>query len=292
LAHYNLADFLPSQGRYKEAEVAYRETIRLKPNNPEANYSLGIALGSQGRYKEAEAAYRETIRLKPDYPEAHCNLGHVLRNQGRFGAALQCLRRGHELGSARPGWPYPSAAWVRQCLRLVELDQMLPAVLTGDTEPASAVERLELASLCQMPCKRLHATAARFAADAFIAGPKRASDLQQQYRFNAARSAALAAAGQAEDARLLPDKVVLKLRQQAYRWLQADLALYARLAGRDDPRVKQAVQQRLLHWRADADLASVRDKAALARLDADERQQWQRLWQQVDAVLRAVTPKQ
>jgi serine/threonine-protein kinase len=279
------------QGRHKEAETAYREALRLKHDYPQAHTSLGIALYCQGRYKEAEAAFRAAIRLKPDLPQAHCDLGLALVHQGRFGEALQSLRRGHALGSARPGWPYPSAASVRHCQRLVELDQMLPAVLSGSVEPSSPQERLELASLCQLPCKRLHATAARFAADAFRADPKRAGDLQQQYRYNAARSAALAAAGQADDARVLPDRVVQKLRTQAYLWLRADLALYTRLAGQGDARLKEVVRQRLAHWRADTDLASVRDKPGLARLDADERHQWQRLWQEVDALLLKVAPK-
>jgi tetratricopeptide (TPR) repeat protein len=256
-----------------------------------AHFNLGNALAGQGRYREAEAACRETIRLQPDFPLAHCNLGHALREQGRFREALASLRRGHALGSPRPGWPYPSAAWVRHCQRLIELDQKLPAVLAAQVEPASARERLELAGLCQMPCKRLHATAVRFAADAFRADPKRAGDLVQQYRYHAACSAIRAATGQADDAPVLPDKVVRKLRTQAQRWLRADLAVYVRLAGLTDRGAKQVVRQRLLHWRGDTDLVSVRDPAALGRLDGDERQQWQGLWQEVEALLVKVAPK-
>jgi serine/threonine-protein kinase len=289
-AHCNLAIALGRQGRHKEAETAYRTAIRLKHDLPEAHSDLGVDLNSQGRHKEAEAAFRTALRLKPDYPEAHCNLGFALHKQGRFSEALQSFQRGHALGSARPDWPYPSAAWVRHCQRHIELDRLLPAVLKADTEPSSAAERLELASLCRLTCKRLHATAARFAADAFAADPKMADDLQQQQRYNAACSAALAAAGQSEDARLLPDKVALKFRQQACRWLQADLALYARLAEGDDPRVKQVVQQQLRHWQKDADLHSVRERTALGRLDADERQQWWRLWQEVDVLLARTRP--
>jgi hypothetical protein len=198
------------------------------------------------------------------------------------------LRRGHTLGRATPGWRSPSAAWVRRCRRFIELDPLLPKLLDGDNEPASALERLDLASLCRLPCKRLHAAAARLAADAFAIDPKLAGNMREQYRYLAGCSAVLAAAGQSEDARVLPDKVVLKLRKQAHRWLQADLTLYARMTERAEARVTQAVRQVLLSWRADADLVSVRGAAALDRLDADERQQWQRLWQDVDALLRKV----
>ncbi len=227
----------------------------------------------------------------PDHPKAHFNLGFLLRDQGRFAEALESLRRGHEQGSKVPGWPYPSAAWVRQCERLVELDRGLPAVLRGDAEPATAIERLEFAMLCQHPAKRLHAAAVRLLTDAFAANPKLGDDLRQQFRYNAACSAALAAAGQAEDAKNLPDKVRLMQRRQALRWLRADLALYAKLAERDEAAVKQFVRQQLTHWQQDSDLASVRDREALDQLPDDERKEWRQLWADVAVLLKKVEEK-
>src|SRR5581483_3107864 len=162
---------------------------------------------------------------------------------------------------------------VRECERLVELDRLLPRALRGDAEPASAAETLELASLCQLPCKRLHATAAHLYADAFTAQPQFAADLESFHRYNAACSAALAAAGQAEDAKLLPDKVTNKLRRQALQWLRADLALYAGMAKRDDPKAKAFVRERMQHWQKDPDLASVRDPAELQKLPESERRE-------------------
>jgi tetratricopeptide (TPR) repeat protein len=49
------------------------------------------------------------------------------------------------------------------------------------------------------------------------------------------------------------------------------------------------VGQPLSSWQTDSALASVRDRAALAELPEDERQQWQRLWADV-AALRAADP--
>src|SRR5262249_8795524 len=154
--------------------------------------------------------------------------------------ALASLRRGHALGSQAPGWPYPSAAWVRHCERLAELDRRLPAVLGGDARPASAAEGLEFAALCQH-YKGRHAAAARLYADALAAEPKLAADLNQQHRYNAACSAALAGGGRGADAGRLPARVLPALRRQALRWLRADLEAYAGLAGRDDPRLKRAI---------------------------------------------------
>src|SRR5262249_12645088 len=169
-------------------------------------------------------------------------------------------------GSRAPGWTLPSPQMIARCEQLIELDRRLAAVANGDDESATAAERLGLAAFCQKDCKRLHRTAARLAAGAF------AADVRGPQRYNAACSAALAAAGQAEDAKHLPDRERLMLRRQALAWLRDELAQHARPAGRDDPGAKEAVREALRHWRQDADLASVRDGDALARLPADERE--------------------
>ena len=78
--------------------------------------------------------------------------------------------------------------------------------------------------------------------------------------------------------------MVLTLRRQALRWLRADLAGYAHFAGRGDPKFRQAIRQRLEHWKKDADLAPVREAEALNKLPPDERKEWQQLWGDVEAL--------
>jgi serine/threonine-protein kinase len=283
-AHSNLGVALGNQGRFPEAEAAYRDAIRLKPDYANAHDGLGVALGGQGRFPEAGAAYRDAIRLKPDLPLARCHLGHALRDQGHFIEALKEMRRGHALGKKRPDWHYPSADWVRECERLVELDRKLPAVLRGEAAPPTPAECLELALFCQLPCKRQHAHAARLYADAFAADPKLAADLQRQQRYNAACSAALAADGKGEDAQHLADKVRLMLRRQALGWLRDDLTAWSEYLGKGAQQAPAAVEQTLQHWQTDPDLASVRDKGELAKLPIAERDAWAKLWADVETL--------
>jgi tetratricopeptide (TPR) repeat protein len=287
-AHYNLGNVLREKGDLEGAVAAYRAAIILDPNDAKTHYNLGNALNGQRLFKDAEAAYGAALRLRPDLPEQHCNLGRVLVRQGRFSEALASLRRGHELGTKTPGWSYPSAEWVRQCEHLLALDEKLSAILKGEAQPADAAWRLALGQLCQQ-YKHRHAAAARFYYDAFEAEPKLANDLVKQYRYNAACSAALAAAGKGEDAKDLPNKVVVMLRRQALDWLRADLAAYTKLAESDKAATKQAVQQRLEHWQKDADLAGLRAPDALAQLPADEREACQQLWADVAALLQKVS---
>jgi hypothetical protein len=108
-------------------------------------------------------------------------------------------QRGHELGSPRDGWPYPSAAWVRTARRLVALDEKLSWVLAGEAQPADAAEGVALAQLCQEHKKR-YAAAARLYANAFSADPLLSGDLPSDPRYDAACAAARAGCGQGEDA--------------------------------------------------------------------------------------------
>jgi serine/threonine-protein kinase len=285
-AHSNLGVALRDKGDLDGSIAEYQKAIDFDPNDSTAHYNLGFALRAKKDLDGAIAANRRALAIDPDYAEAHCNLGIALREQGQFAEALEELRRGHALGIQRRGWPYPSADWVRQCERLIALDHKLLTFLRVEAEPADAAERIALAQLCQY--KRRHAAAVGFYADAFAADPPLAADLGQQHRYKAACNAALAATGHGDDARQLPDRVVVMLRRRALGWLGADLALYAQAAEGANTGIKRAVQQRLTQWQHDADLASVCDGAALDQLPEDERRQWRQLWDDVAALLARV----
>ena len=61
--------------------------------------------------------------------------------------------------------------------------------------------------------------------------------------------------------------------------------------GSDKPADRTAVQQALRHWQQDADLAGIRDAAALAKLPADEQKAFSKLWADVAAVLKKAEGK-
>jgi serine/threonine-protein kinase len=221
--------------------------------------------------------------------EAHCNLGLALQNQGKFTHALAALRRGHELGSQKPAWPYPSANWVRRGERLVALESRLPTVLKGDMRAADAVESLGLAEVCGY--KQHFATAARFYREAFARDGKPAEDPNTGHRYNAACFAALAGCGRGLDAGTLDAAARAKLRQQARDWLTADLALWAKQLAKNTPQVRAAVRQTLQHWQTDRDLAGLRAATALAHLPPEEREACRQLWADVAALLKQAQEK-
>jgi Tfp pilus assembly protein PilF len=285
--HYNLGSVYVGQGKHKEAEASFRRAIDSRLDIPEVHFSLGNALRDQHKHNEAVVEYREAIRRKPDYAGAHCNLGLVLKTQGQFANALNSLRRGDELGRKTPGWNDPSATWVRQCERLVDLDRRLPDIRKGG-QPATPGEQLEFAMLCEHPARRLHAAAVRLYASAFAVEPKLANDLQKQHRYNAACAAALAAAGKGEDAIKLSEKERATWRRQALDWLTADLAAWTKVIEQNLPQAGATARRTLTHWQKDSDLASVRDEKEWAKLPTEERAQWRKLWADVDTLLRKI----
>jgi tetratricopeptide (TPR) repeat protein len=288
-AHCNLGIALRAKGQVDEAIAAYREALRLKKDFPEAHYSLGNALRDKGDADEAITAYREAIRFKKDYAEAHCSLGLTLQAHGLFSEALSALQRGHQLGSKRFGWPYPSAQWVRQCQGLVELDARLQDILDSKGQPADAAERVSLGEVCYF--KQLYRQAARFYEEAFAGQPDPASELKQPHRYNAACAAALAGCGKGKDAAGLNAKERARLRQQALDWLRADLTAWRKQLAESPDQVRPAVAPLMQHWLSDADFQGVRGPEALSKLPEAERPAWQQLWADVEDTLARAQKK-
>jgi serine/threonine-protein kinase len=166
----------------------------------------------------------------------------------------------------------------------------LPPLLRGEAKPRDAAEGILLAQFCQRYRKH-YAAAARLYADAFAAEPKRAEDLQQANRYNAACAAALAGCGKGEDAAKLGTDERARLRRQALAWLRADLAVRARFLDGDPKQASAVVGRALKHWRTDLDLAGVRGQDALASLPEADRAAWRQLWADVDGLLNRDRPE-
>ncbi len=61
----------------------------MKPDYAEAHNTLGVAFFKLKRYKEAERAFTEAVRLKPNFSLARYNLGAMSLVMNRREAALE-----------------------------------------------------------------------------------------------------------------------------------------------------------------------------------------------------------
>jgi serine/threonine protein kinase/Tfp pilus assembly protein PilF len=288
-AHLNLGVMLSDKGELDEAIACYRQATFLKADYAEAHNNIGTALCAKGAFDQSIPAFEEACRLKPGYTEAQYNLAHSLARSGQFRDALTAMRRAHELGSRDPNWHIRSEQCVQVAEHLVNLDAKLSKVLAGLARPADNGECLGMAWMCLF-YKHWPATGARLYAQAFASQPELINCPMSGHRYNAARAAALAGCGQGRDTPMPPESERPRLRDQAFEWLQADLAVWRAWLKEDPGKARPVAVEQMDHWQREPDLTGVRDKAGLARLPAAERPRWQRLWQEVGA-LRAEADK-
>jgi serine/threonine-protein kinase len=285
----HLSRTLQELGLLDEAVAVSRQGCRRAETNAVLFNNLAYDLEEKGdNLDEAEQAIERALNLEPNSDVATLTQAEVLRAQGKLAESLAAYRRGHELHSQKGIHRWPTAAWVKDAERLVQLDGDLPAVLNGDRKLATAAENLEYARLCSY--KQRFAAAARFFAAAFALDPSAGNNLVAGQRYLAARCAALAGAGRGPDALAEASERAL-WRRQALEWLRADLAVWEGLSDHNSARQHLTIRQSLNRWRTHDDLTGVRDERAQEALPEDERSAWRMFWTEVDAILRRLDKK-
>jgi serine/threonine-protein kinase len=286
-AHTNLGLALFNKGQVDEAIAHYRKAIAANPRLFQARYNLGNALMATYQPDEAITEYREALAINPRDPDAHGALGEALLRYGRFAEARDATRRALDLLAERDPRRDVATRQLQACEWMLALDEKLPVILKGDARPSDNQERLQFAYLCSSfkEHEKRYLAAVGFFADAFTAEPRLTTILP--HRYNAACAAALAAAGQGQDASGLGEEARARLRKQSREWLEADLKAWAgKLDGKPAKVVRDGATASLRHWQTDAKLRGVRHPWSLLRLRADERRQWQQLWDDVDDLLK------
>jgi len=272
-------------GRFDEAIRACKQAIVSEPTCVQAYFNLGSIYASLGN-EDAASNFRKVIELDPDHAVAHCNLAQELRRHGNLEEALAEYQRGHELGSARPDWKYPSARWIRETeaemAKAARLQSKLDDLLAGRYRPRDDAERLEFAAFCQD--KKLNCAATRLYAEALAADPELGEAVDgSSVRYNAACVAILCAQGPSQDA-ASDDAERTRLRKQALDWFRADVSVASkRLAKKQTPPDPWS-QWFCNHSLKNPELAGIREPAELLKLPADEQAAFTQLWEEIAAL--------
>ncbi len=279
-AHNNLGAALHAKGDHEGAIRSFRAALALDPGNPMANRNLGLVLDTRGDRDAAIRHYRMATDLDPKYVNAHKNLATALFAKRDSEGAVRHLRIAIDLDPTDADAHYNLAAALYQKRQVDQAIHHLRTVIK--LQPKDVQAHYNLGNILKE--KGNFPEAIRYYQAALDLNPKLGDHLRLQHRYNAACAAALAGCGQGEDAAKLDDKERRGLRKQALDWLRADLAAWSKVLEKD-PQSRPAVQKTMQHWRQDKDFAGVRGDA-LAKLPEPERKEWQKLWEDVEALCK------
>jgi tetratricopeptide (TPR) repeat protein len=294
-----LGQALYFKGDREEAIGVLRQARELAPGDRStsafllhAHRGLGYELLKKRDWDGSVTASRQALALDPGDPTANMNLVQALFQGGRFAetcAACRTALKSMRAGQSADDGPRQVVAWtLKNAEPLRDAERQLPGVL-GETRPQTAGEWLWLARLCKQYRNR-PAAAARFYASAFTADPRLTAGppMPSGNRYHAACAASLAASGKGADAGKLDETEGARLRQQALGWLRAELTAWDKLAGNKEARPR--LEQALLAWQKDEELAGLRETEHLAKLPKAERTGLLKFWEDVAGLLRRARP--
>jgi serine/threonine protein kinase/Tfp pilus assembly protein PilF len=282
VAHNNVGVAHARKGQWDEAIASYRAAVKLNTKRAIPYANLGLALSRKGEWDEAVVHYRAAVARDPRNAPMHLGLGQALLGARQYGEARKAMARAIELFPANDPARITVMLQAQASERLAKIEARLPLVLKGEDKPADNAERLDFAQLAHD--HKHFAAAARLWGDALQADPNLADDRQKQLRYNAARAAAMAAAGQGHAEPPLDDAAKATLRRQAIDWFKAEQTAWAKLLESGPAQQRAIILQTMRNWQQDTELAGIRDNAALAKLAAEERTACVKLWADVAAL--------
>ena len=86
LRHYDL-------GEWREAIIAFRESIGIKPDSEVTYFSMGIAYSRLEIWEEALASFTRAVEIDPHYAEAYLGIGIAFSMLGWDNVAIQALEK-------------------------------------------------------------------------------------------------------------------------------------------------------------------------------------------------------
>jgi serine/threonine-protein kinase len=273
-------NILKDMGRLDDAADAYVQAVRCRADYHLAHLNLGLLHAMRGQLEDAVPVLQRAAALKPDDPRVWFGLAQAREEMGRYAAAALAWRQGLAVLPPEDSKRSLFEARQRQAENWAALDRPMPRILKGEVKPASAAQWAGYFQFAY--ATKRYVAAARLFKGALADWPEVGADPRKKLRYLAASAAAQAGSGTGKDAHWLDNEGRATWRQQARDWLRQDLGAFAQLADGGSAPDRALVQAACRHWQSDPALAGVRERAALRRLPAEERDAWGQLWDDVE----------
>jgi predicted Zn-dependent protease with MMP-like domain len=147
-AHYLAAEAYRDLGETEEAEGAYRQVVRLRPDHAPAFSGLATVLFDQIRFDEARTACLRALRADDGHAEAYYLRALLRERRGDARGARRDYRRAHALDPQ--GFPMPLTL-DESTIEAVVTDVLLslhPAIRTYLAQVVFLLEDVPSADLC------------------------------------------------------------------------------------------------------------------------------------------------
>jgi len=120
-AAFYLGQSLHEQGKYRDSVEAYRESQRLRPDDPTVLNNLALSLANAGDYRGAEPLHRRALdisekTLGPDHPDTASSMNNralLLKAKGDYAGAEPLYRRAFAIREKALGPDHPSRSIAR-----------------------------------------------------------------------------------------------------------------------------------------------------------------------------------
>lgn len=95
--NYDSGVALYNSGQIAAAIDAFKESNKLKPNDPQTQYMLGMAYWKSKAYTQAVDSFKRAVKIKPDWDEPYFRLGLTYYVLGRTSQSNETYKKLQEL---------------------------------------------------------------------------------------------------------------------------------------------------------------------------------------------------
>ncbi len=91
--HAGLGEIYLSRNNFREAGVQFQRAVELKPKNNDLRVKLATAYTQSGQFKNAEKAYKEALKIDPKNPHTLYKVGMFYKEQGSLDVATKFFQK-------------------------------------------------------------------------------------------------------------------------------------------------------------------------------------------------------